>query len=197
VTLDGLGVGTWDRSGSISSFGLPDQGTVETTITYAARPVSHETGGVGVNFVPRAGGNTLRGDAVASGTVARLQFNNQTRELEAAGLRAQNRIKYIDDANAAVGGPLVRNHAWFATNFRQRSRVKWLLSYYDTNPSDWVYVPSASRQAIDDEHESIGTGRVTMRTPWRSTTAFSYAQRVRPCLGVREQVEKIARPDIW
>lgn len=176
VTLDGLSVGTWDRSGSVSSLGLPDHATLETTITYAAHPGWHETGGVVVNFVPQTGGNTIRGDVVASGTAARLQFNNRTSDLEAAGLRTQNRIKYIADMNAAAGGPLVRTRAWFAADYRRRSRVLWLPAYYDTNPSDWVYVPSASRQATDDERESNGGGRITVRTLSHSTASFNYVQ---------------------
>ena len=66
-----------------------------------------DTGGVHVNMVVKSGGNDFSGDAVALYNATGLQ--GEAREPGA------NPITRSIDANATLGGPIVRDQVWFFT----------------------------------------------------------------------------------
>src|SRR5207247_5297343 len=66
------------------------------------------------------------------------------------------------DFNPGVGGPIVRDKAWFYATFRYLGVNKTVAdSFYDLDPSPFKYAPDYSRPGIDDGHIRSIAGRVT------------------------------------
>jgi hypothetical protein len=85
----------------------------EMQITTGGNDASMQTGGVNLNMVTKSGGNTVRGSARLFVTDQQFQANNSTPALRAQGAGSGNPIQNIRDYGAEVGGPLLRNRAWF------------------------------------------------------------------------------------
>jgi hypothetical protein len=75
-------------------------------------------GGANINIIPKSGSNQLRGELFYSGTGKGLAGNNLTPELRAQGITSPSSLQSLHDANAAVGGPLVKDRLWAFGSFR-------------------------------------------------------------------------------
>ena len=107
--------------------------------------------GVIVNMIPRQGGNKFSGDAVGIFANTSTQGSNYTAALKAAGLQSPSALYKLYDANASVGGPIVRNKLWFFGSFRQ-----WATDSYISN----AFLPSGA-PAVDEYKLYDTTDRVT------------------------------------
>src|SRR5262249_6366617 len=66
-----------------------------------------------INLVTKSGGNTLRGSGRLYIVDDNLQGNNITPALQTQGAGSGNPIQNIKDYGLEVGGPIMRNRAWF------------------------------------------------------------------------------------
>src|SRR5262249_44970156 len=66
-----------------------------------------------INFVTKSGSNTLKGSTRYYVTDQRFESNNVAPALLAQGAGAGNPIQNIQEYGAEVGGPIVKNKAWF------------------------------------------------------------------------------------
>ena len=66
------------------------------------------------------------------------------------------------DTNAGIGGPIVKDRAWFFGTFRYLGVNKTVVdSFYDSDPSPFTpYVADTSRPGVDDGHIRSFAGRV-------------------------------------
>src|SRR5439155_22387482 len=78
--------------------------------------------GLIMNVVPKEGGNRYSGYVLGNFTNKDLQSNNLTDGLKARGLTLVNSVKEIWDANAGLGGPLMKERRWFVTATRPWGR---------------------------------------------------------------------------
>lgn len=85
----------------------------EMTITTGGGDITMQTGGVGVNIVTKRGGNKLTFGGRFYLTDNRFQANNFTAKLKAEGLVGINQINEIKDYGFYLGGPLLKDKAWF------------------------------------------------------------------------------------
>lgn len=92
----------------------------EAAVLTQALPAEIGGGGVFVNFIPKAGGNTFHGSMFANGTNADLQGDNLTPELIAQGQKAPTRINKMYDVNPGVGGPILHDRLWFYASARRQ-----------------------------------------------------------------------------
>ena len=106
-----------------------------------------DTGGVYMNMVVKSGGNEFSGDAVALYNATGLQG-----EAEEPGA---NPISRSVDANATLGGPIVRDKAWFFTAYRH-----WVHDQEESVPADY-----AGPKPIDDNRIRNLSGKLT----WQPT----------------------------
>lgn len=85
----------------------------EMTIITGGGDVSMQTGGVGINMVTKRGGNKMSFGGRFYLTDNNFQADNLTDELKAEGVVGVNKTHEIKDYGFNLGGPLVKEKAWF------------------------------------------------------------------------------------
>ncbi len=84
----------------------------EMQIQTAANDITSFTGGVQVNFVTKRGGNRFSGGGRLYYTGKEFEADNTPPEMEEEELKG-NRVDSIGDYGFNIGGPIVKNKAWF------------------------------------------------------------------------------------
>lgn len=85
----------------------------EIQITTAGGDASQEASGVAINFVTKSGSNKLKGSARLFDANKQFQASNTPAEVAAQGGGAGNPLKDVIEYGMEVGGPIVRDKAWF------------------------------------------------------------------------------------
>jgi hypothetical protein len=147
----------------------------ELSIDLGGGTAEQRVGGVSLNFIPRAGGNTYRADVFATYTDHRLQGSNFSNDLSARGLNSTslNRVKELWDVNLALGGPISRDRVWFFGSHRQWGGASFVAGlFHNSTASSFPprYTPDPSRPAVND-FRSRGS---TVRFTWQATPRHQF-----------------------
>lgn len=135
----------------------------------------YSTAGAVINMIPRDGGNIFSGSFFTTGSNAAMQGNNLTEKLKAQGLNSVNTTRLTFDANAYVGGPLVRDKLWFMVDSRVWGRTQGIPDLYeDSNLDDWVYTPDRSKPVRAPERDRQHDGRLTWQASAKDKFTFHY-----------------------
>jgi hypothetical protein len=110
--VDGVTITDMAATGSSSVY-FDFDSFQEISFTTGGADASVQTGGVNLNFITKSGGNTARGSGRYFVSDNNLQSANITPDLLAQGAGSGNPLKNIQDYGVEIGGPLVRNNAWF------------------------------------------------------------------------------------
>ncbi len=91
----------------------------EVQVSTSGQSIKQPTGGVGVNMVVKRGTNQFRGGFRGYFTNDSLEASNVPDELAAQGVTPEtaDHNNQISDYTLDVGGPIVRNRAWFYTSW--------------------------------------------------------------------------------
>jgi hypothetical protein len=113
-TLDGVVVTDMAAIGSSPAYFNYDN-FEEIQISTAGQDIKQPTGGVGMNFVVKRGTNAYRGGVRGFFTNESLEASNVPDELAALGVTPStaDHNEQISDYGFELGGPIVRNRAWF------------------------------------------------------------------------------------
>ena len=199
LELDGFTVGSPPSGNSATSYVIDTALADEVTFISSGGLGEQETGGVVMNVAPRVGGNVLRGSLFASATGARLHSNNITPELVAKGVSAPTPLSNVYDVTAAVGGPLLKDRAWyFVTAHTGGSKRDTANIYYNLNagdPSRWLYAPDLSRPSFSDRTFENAAARVTWQATPRNKISGYWDQQslCRNCSGATAGLSEPAR----
>jgi hypothetical protein len=111
-TMDGIVI-TDEGGGSPTYFNFDAFDQVQ--ISTAGNDIKQPTGGIGYNLVLKRGTNQLRGSGNAYFTNHSLEAANVPDQLVARGVKPEtaNHNNQISDDNVDLGGPIIRNRAWF------------------------------------------------------------------------------------
>jgi hypothetical protein len=109
--LDGSNI--TDMPSSSSSLYYDFDAFEEIQIQTGGSDASVQSGGVSVNLVTKSGGNSLRGSGRFFFVDDRLVGSNITDELRRQNAGFGNPIRDIKDYGLEIGGPVLRNKAWF------------------------------------------------------------------------------------
>ena len=152
IEIDGMQVNANHGNGSTQQY-FNQNMTQEMSFQTSANSAETQKGGVRLNMIPQTGGNTFSGTflAVAVPSEDFVGDNFTGTGLKEAGLRTPNKPLHTSDYNASVGGPIVRDRAWFYTSFR---RIASNLTLADS------VFPDGSR-IVDPQWIRQGSGRVT------------------------------------
>src|SRR5688572_5264895 len=85
----------------------------EIQITTAGGDASQEASGVAINFVTKSGSNRLKGSARLFDANKALQSSNTPAEVAAQGGGAGNPLKDVIEYGGDVGGPFIKDKAWY------------------------------------------------------------------------------------
>ena len=173
IEIDGMQVNANHGNGSTQQY-FNQNMTQQMSFTTSANSAETQKGGVRLNMIPQTGGNTFSGTFLAV-AVPNEDFvtNNFTQELKDAGLRTPNRPLSTSDYNASVGGPIVRDRAWFYGSFR---RVASKVTLADSLFPDGSII-------ADPQWIRQGSGRVTVNLN-QTTKITGFFERSKKFRGV-------------
>src|SRR5262249_25208446 len=158
-------IGNGSGSGYIVNPAFAEEVVVETGGASAESPAS----GVLINYIPRQGGNVFKFTGSALFSNDSLQSNNLTDELRARGLTTVNKVLYIFDADAALGGPIKRDRLWFYAGFREAANKQQLPGVFFNNTQGTpFYTPDLARPAYRQEHLEALSVRLTWQASSRN-----------------------------
>ena len=140
-------------AGGNQSGSLPNVGAAaEVAIDYASGSAEQATGGVRINFIPKDGGNILKGTAFGTFANEHMASDNFTQRLKDRGLTLVNNIRKNYDVNPGFGGPIKRDKLWYyiATRFEaaQNYAAGMFFNVNAFKPNVWTYEPDLSRPAL-------------------------------------------------
>ncbi|MGH9160753.1 MAG: carboxypeptidase regulatory-like domain-containing protein, partial [Vicinamibacteraceae bacterium] len=169
--VDGLSV-NWPGNGGGGTMVYYDQGMFEeTNYQTSAIPAEVSIGGVYMNMVTKAGGNTWTGDLRYYYADDGMQSENFQEVSERFDFPGGNPVVTQYDFNAGAGGPLMRDRLWFFGSFRRWRVDKEVLAV--RNPD--------GTHPLDDNLIWNGSGKLTARlTPnHRIQGVYNYNQKDR------------------
>jgi len=123
--------------------------------------------GVTTNSIPRSGGNKFSGTVLGNGSGPGLQSNNLTQRLKDLQLLASpTSLKTLYDFNGSIGGPIVKDRAWFYFTGRRQSNQTYVAGLFGNAnpypiPPNLTYVATSER-GFDDQFLWDTTYRVTV-----------------------------------
>ncbi|PWT86699.1 MAG: hypothetical protein C5B57_00640, partial [Blastocatellia bacterium] len=184
VQIDGVRIGNMSGAGQWHNF-VPDEGaTQEVTVDYGAISAENISGGLRINYVPREGGNTFRGNLYVTAVNENWQQGNITDELRAAGLTEPNRLRRMYDINPNGGGPILKDKLWFYVSARFQENKNYIAGLYENkNAGDstkWLYEPDYGNPVIFSLNQDSGNGRVTWQVAQKHKVTGFYDQQRRP-----------------
>ena len=139
----------------------------EVALTTRGASAETETGGPQLNYIPKSGGNVFTYSASLTGANSSMQSDKLTDELRARGLTTVPSLKELIDVGAGVGGPIVRDRAWFYGSFRWWDTETFRPGMFfndETAPAargGLLWVPDLSRPAFTRSPNKDGTIRIT------------------------------------
>src|SRR6478609_5845580 len=182
-TIEGLRLNNLCAQGAYSGVYWNDASFEEFSYVTGADSAEMGQGGMRVNMVPRDGGNSFHGSVYGNYSPSAWASDNcgssgigqpcsgKNLTGDTTFNKTNNFLTNVSqltknyDSNAGVGGPIVRDRAWFYGTFRYLGVNKTVVdSFYNLNaqvPGKFTpYVPDTSRPGIDDGHIRSFAGRV-------------------------------------
>jgi hypothetical protein len=188
-TIEGLRLNNLCAQGAYSGVYWNDASFEEFSYVTGADSAEMGQGGMRVNMVPRDGGNLFHGQF--TGNYAGKDFASDNCQVGANGFCTRSNlsgsrtfnpnntltnveeIDTIFDINPSIGGPIKRDKAWFYYTFRKNGTTKTKVdSYFDKNPSPFIYEPDLDRKGLDDGHILSNAVRVSVAAGGKDK--FSY-----------------------
>ena len=141
----------------------PTNSSMYQEYSYSTNIDTAEVGqpGIRINLVPKDGGNQFQGGLFTTYTRGAWQTSNLDDNLRSQGLTEPPKTLKLWDFNPSIGGPISRDHLWFQTTFQSNgSDTQVVGSFYDADPSPFVYRADPTRPAVN------------------STSGYSFVQRL-------------------
>lgn len=113
-TMDGVAITDMTLTGSSPTYFNYDNFDA-IHVSTAGQAITQQTGGAGLNFIVKRGTNRFRGGAHAYFDNDSMEASNVPKELAANGVTPEtaDHNQQISDYGVEMGGPLVRDRAWF------------------------------------------------------------------------------------
>src|SRR3954447_15849610 len=164
VQIQHIGFGG-NQTGFYFNDGLMEEISYQTSSLPAEAPV----GGVQINMLPRDGGNAFHGSVFSTAANSSMQSDNLDGDLVALGFKVQNRVQNVYDINGTFGGPLRKDRLWFFGTYRRWSADNYLGNTFT----------STGAQAVDDQHITDATIRVTTQVAKKHKLSFHYDRSIK------------------
>jgi hypothetical protein len=113
-TMDGVAITDMTLTGSSPTYFNYDNFDA-IHVSTAGQAITQQTGGPGLNFIVKRGTNLFHGGAHSYFDNDSLEASNVPAELVAKGVTPEtaDHTKQVSDYGVEIGGPLVRDNAWF------------------------------------------------------------------------------------
>src|SRR5262249_51470822 len=126
--------------------------TQEITVATSGQMAESGIAGMQINYVPKAGGNTFHGTLSGNYAGEKLQGSNLDDTLRARGVTAEVPIRRIYEVGGGLGGPIVKDRAWFYISGRKYEASRFVPgAFFNSTPHSVVYTPDPSQRAFTGE----------------------------------------------
>ena len=167
-TIEGLRLNNLCGQGNFSGVYWNDGSFQELSYVTGADSAEMGQGGMRVNMVPKDGGNQFKGSIFGNWAGEQFTANNLGNDLTGDltynpnnRLNNVGNIQKVWDLNPSIGGPILKDKIWFNYTFRSWGVYKYVAdSYFDSNPSPFVYTADTSRPGLDDGYIFSNVGRI-------------------------------------
>jgi hypothetical protein len=199
-TIEGMRLNNLCANGAYSGVYWNDGSFQEFSYVTGADSAEMGQGGMRVNMVPKDGGNSFHGSAYGNYSPSAWASDNcgssgvgqpctgknltgdTTFNKTSNFLTNVSQLTKNYDSNIGVGGPIVRDRAWFYGTFRYLGVNKTVVdSFYNLNPQipgKYVpYVADTSRPGIDDGHIRSYAGRVKFQLSSRDQLSYYHDEQ--------------------
>jgi hypothetical protein len=183
MTVNGLTVAAAFNGGGVSSYILDSVNADETSVTVSGGMGESDTGGPVMNIVPRAGGNSFRGQGFYSNAGDWSRGDNLNDELRAVGIEETPGIIKAYDSSITYSGPIKRDRVWFLGSYRRlntQTAVEGIVA--NANAGDltrWDWVKDDSLPARRLEARQMFIGRATAQITEKNRLSFSHEYQSR------------------
>ncbi len=183
VTQNGVNTATLQAGGAIGG-STPNVGAAaEVTIDTSAVSAELATGGPRVNFIPRDGGNQVKGFTFLTFSGDALQGDNLSQSLKDRGFISATSLRKLFDINPGVGGPIQKDKLWFFATGRYNVAENYVggafVNLNANNPNAWTYAPDTTQKAHNDATWKDAQVRLTYQANQKNKFAFTYDQQER------------------
>jgi Carboxypeptidase regulatory-like domain len=175
--IDGMRWNSMEVGNSGTGFYFDPTGAEEVLIQLGGNSAEFELGGVQVNLVPKAGGNSYKGYAFTTFSNDSLNSTTVPAALRARGLPTVGAVDYVYDVSGSLGGPIAQNKLWFFSAHRWWGNSQFVPGlYYNQNTAGWTYVPDTSRPAVNDSANRHNNLRFTWQAAQKHRLNISWDQ---------------------
>jgi hypothetical protein len=194
MSVNGLTVAAAFNGGGVSSYILDTVNADETSVTVSGGMGESDTGGPVMNVVPRAGGNSFRGQFFSSYANDQLRGDNLTDELRAEpiGISETPGIINAYDTSITYSGPIKRDRVWFLGSYRKlntQTAVEGIVANANAgNLSRWDWVRDDSLPARQSQGRAMYQMRASAQVTEKNRLSFSHEYQTR-CEGAPLQRE--------
>ena len=195
LTVDGLNVGASLNGAGVSGYNADILNSAEVVSTNSGGLGEAEVGGPAINVVPKVGGNSFHGSAYAADVSSGMTNTNYTPALQAAGLASPLQLLKVWDADAGLGGPILKDRVWFFANYRNEGQWATVPGMFAnanfaniTQPgtpnsaAPWTYVANKSLPAYNASSWTIGSARGTIQVNSKNKVNIFWDEQ-HPCSG--------------
>ncbi|HET9193491.1 MAG TPA: TonB-dependent receptor [Vicinamibacterales bacterium] len=183
MTVNGLTVAAAFNGGGVSSYILDSVNADETSVTVSGGMGESDTGGPVMNIVPRAGGNSFRGQGFYSNAGDWSRGDNLNDELRAVGIDETPGIIKAYDSSITYSGPVKRDRLWFLGSYRKlntQTAVEGIVANANAGDlSRWDWVRDDSLPARRLEARQMFIGRATAQITQKNRLSFSHEYQAR------------------
>jgi len=180
TTWDGMSFNTLYGSGggATKQYFINQAAAQEVVLQTSGQTAETQTGGVGVNVVPKDGGNRFSVWANTSFANDNFQSENIDDELRARGVLFPAQVKRIWDYGLGVGGPIKQDTLWFYTAHRAWGSQQYAPgNFYNATPHTMFYTPDTSRPAFTDFYQRDHQLRLTWQAAAKHKVTGSYSNQ--------------------
>jgi hypothetical protein len=152
---------------------VPDMGmAAEIALDYSSGGADSIGGGLGINVIPKEGGNRFNGSFLSLVERSAWQSENLSPFLIDHGVRTLDKIGLYHDIDATQGGPIVKDKLWFFASGRLFTVNKPISNTFHV-PAGQTYANCVNgvvscEQGIDDQTINSALGRVTWQVSPRN-----------------------------
>jgi hypothetical protein len=185
--VNGMPVANAFAGGGGSSLVYDTVNVDEIAFTIAGGMGETDIGGPVLNIVPRSGGNTFQGQAFINFSNDGLRGNNLTPALmeptPGPNLRETPGVLKAYDANASLGGPIIRDRIWFFGSYRKlntETAVEGVVgnaNAFDLSRWDWREDPSVTARTSAGRSIYIGRFTAQAAAKHRVSVSWEYQRR--------------------
>jgi len=144
----------------------------EVQVETGSHPASVNAPGLFLNMVTKTGGNTFKGGASYYYESDETQGDNIDDELRARGAGRGTSFDYLSDANAQIGGPILKDRSTFYFSWRDERVHRFVAGFPEVEATDmWQFLIKNSTRLNDKNKVGIEWHHMSYYKPNRDASS--------------------------